>query len=192
MSLTGNKGVGQPTSVEPKWVQIGLAVLVAGVVPTVAALIVRALFIVTGAGNLPPEQLSGVNSFIAKFDFIAHCFIPLSCGFWAAFAWPGKHARGNILLGLCAAVLVIIVALFFALTLPASFTLEPKDFLFAFTTATLFGGGALFADYIQERRSLRAASDGTGQSGPVPELVRLIAPSILTAVGTITAAVISS
>jgi hypothetical protein len=191
--------VNQPLSAKPKRGQIGLAVLVAGAMATVVTLIVYAMFVSTlnaDAAYLTPEQLleraKGIDSFLVKFEFIAHLFIPLSCGFWAAFAWTGKHTRGNILLALCASCVTIVVGLFFALAMPEAYTFNPKEFLFAFSTAALFGGGALFADLIQERRSGRRSSDRTDQAQPLPDFLRLVAPSILTAVGTVSAAVISS
>jgi hypothetical protein len=82
------------THTGPKWGRIGLAVLLAGMVPAASSNSVVILGQLASVyHSLRPVHL--------LFHFAIH-LLPLPLGVWVSLAWPGRHPRGHALLGLLA------------------------------------------------------------------------------------------
>jgi DNA-binding transcriptional MerR regulator len=145
-------------SKKPRWKQIGLATVLAGVVPTTLmnlGLLVGNYFVGTDINYGPFRIAYLVLSVLMQL-------IPLGLGIRTGLAWPGRHLIGYTLLGLLAgAIEAIIYALF---VLPTPVVLKPEDALIIVSTIILFLAGGAFGDSIEKRRAVRGLSNNISES----------------------------
>ena len=173
----------------PRWGQIGVAVLLAGMITTIPQLI---WWLVT-RGIFPP------NGFV----FGLHP-LTLLCGLWVGLAWPGRHPIGFAILGSLAGLLDLAInwSIFTlsSLFLPGWSPITGLDLLSTIGIAALFTAGGLFGDLIESWRSPRrrgAESEvvrGIAQTASGPgrqpdestlKLVQALGPSLLALIGLI-------
>jgi TIR domain len=176
----------------PRWAQIGVAVLLAGMITTIPQLI----------WALAHHELS--------FLFIFGILHPLTllCGLWAGLAWTGRHPIGLAVLGSFAGLLDLAINWSIAFLLDSLTGLWPilewpitgLDVLSAIAIAALFTAGGLFGDLIESWRFPRKrgeesevvrgiAQNASGPrrqpSEPTLKLVQALGPSILALIGLI-------
>jgi hypothetical protein len=176
----------------PRWAQIGVAVLLAGMITTIPQLI---WWLATGLGVFPSPQ------------FVYWILFPLTllCGLWAGLAWPGRHPKGLAVLGSLAGLLDLVINWSIAVIMrnwwPDVWYITPLDFfLGSIPIAVLFTAGGLFGDLIESWRSPRrreeesevvrgiaqhASGPGRQPSETTLKLVQALGPSILALLGVI-------
>jgi len=140
-----------PNVPKTKRVQIVLAYILSLVIPYVTVEVrwaLIALFPVMYPHDPVPELL--------LFLYLG-MLSPLPLGFWAGLAWPGRHPKYYILIGLFAGSIQALMGGFggYYLGLPL-FTLggwNKQDIVIAIATAALLSSGGLFADLWKERKS---------------------------------------
>jgi zinc ribbon protein len=179
----------------PRWAQIGVAVLLAGMITTIPQLI---WWLATGLGVFPSPQ------------FVFGILHPLTllCGLWAGLAWPGRHPKGYALLGSFAGLLDLVINWSIAVILrnwwPDVWYITPLDFLSDIGIAALFTAGGLFGDLIESWRLPRRREEESEvvreiaqqASGPrrqpsetTLKLVQALGPSLLALLGLIIAVI---
>ena len=177
----------------PRWRQIGVAVLLAGMITTIPQLI---WWLATGLGVFPSPQL--------VFGILHP--LTLLCGLWAGLAWPGRHPKGYAVLGSFAGLLDLAInwSIFTlsSLFLPGWSPITGLDLLSTIGIAALFTAGGLFGDLIESWRSPRRREEESEvvreiaqqASGPrrqpsesTLKLVQALGPSILALLGLIIA-----
>jgi hypothetical protein len=179
----------------PRWAQIGVAVLLAGMITTIPQLI---WWLATGLGVFPSPQ------------FVFGILHPLTllCGLWAGLAWPGRHPKGYAVLGSFAGLLDLAInwSIFTlsSLFLPGWSPITGLDLLSTIGIAALFTAGGLFGDLIESWRSPRRREEESEvvreiaqqASGPrrqpsesTLKLVQALGPSILALLGLIIAVI---
>jgi hypothetical protein len=167
----------------PRWRQIGVAVLLAGLITEIPQLI----------WTTSPLLLYGILHPLTLF-----------CGLWAGLAWPGRHPKGFAVLGSFAGLLdlainwsiFILYSLLYPLFVWSAIT--PLDYVSSIAIAVLFTAGGLFGDLIESWRSPRRRGEesevvrGIAQkasgprrqpSEPTLKLVQALGPSILALLG---------
>jgi DNA-binding transcriptional MerR regulator len=150
-------------SQKPGWKQIGLATVLAGVVPTTLA----TSSVLVGYHFL--ESADAINHGPLRIAYLVLSgllqLFPLSLGIWTGLAWPGRHLIGYTLLGLLAgAIQAITYTLFVVLSvvvLPGGrhLQLQGEDPLIIVSTIILFLAGGAFGDSIEKRRAVRGLSN---------------------------------
>jgi hypothetical protein len=178
----------------PKWGRIGLAVLLAGMVPAASSNSVVILGQLASVyHSLRPVHL--------LFHFAIH-LLPLPLGVWASLAWPGRHPRGHALLGLLAGLVE-------ALTILATFTMSrivgapikllTEDALGLLATVALFTAGGLFGDLAENRGAPTTRPEAPGQDEHTSQegtertlvLIQSLGPAALALLGTIITAAVT-
>jgi zinc-ribbon domain len=206
----GGTGAAAPQQAPLNSVRIALAVLLAGILPLmiVYVVLVAAVSIIGIAPtdtSYPPFR----PPYLLLY-FLVHVLIPLALGFRAGAAWPGKHTKGigvlALLAGVTEAVAVKLIVPFHSFFFWWSYNLYLEDFIAPIVTATLFMGGGLFADLVEQWRSLRSERETMRAQGEPIEapahseernktmllLIQSLGPAALTLIGTITAAIITA
>jgi hypothetical protein len=173
----------------PRWGQIVVAVLLAGMITTIPQLI---WWLVTGV--------------FPQYGFVFGILHPLTllCGLWAGLAWPGRHPMGFAILGSFAGLLDLAInwSIFTlsSLFLPGWSSITGLDLLSDIGIAALFMAGGLFGDLIESWRSPRrrgeeaeglrgiaqqASGPGIQPSESTLKLVQALGPSTLALIGII-------
>jgi hypothetical protein len=181
----------------PRWRQIGVAVLLAGMITTIPQLI----WWLSTRGAFPSNQ------------FVFGILHPLTllCGLWAGLAWPGRHPKGYAVLGAVAGLLDLAInwSIFHLSSLlrPGWSAIGGIDLLSTIGIAALFTAGGLFGELIESWRFTRrrgeesevvrgiaqkASGPGRQPSEPTLKLVQALGPSILALLGLIIAVITNS
>jgi TIR domain len=174
----------------PKWRQIGVAVLLAGMITTIPQLI---------------WWLATLGAFPSNL-FVFGILHPLTllCGLWAGLAWPGRHPKGYAVLGLFAGLLDLAInwSIFHLSSLfrPGWSAIGGLDLLSTIGIAALFTAGGLFGDLIESWRIPRkrgeesevvreiaekASGPGRQPNESTLRLIQALGPSILALIGLI-------
>src|SRR5215207_9223907 len=183
----------------PRWAQIGVAVLLAGMITEIPQLIWGlATWLTTGLVEFPSSQ------------FVFGILHPLTllCGLWAGLAWPGRHPKGFAVLGSFAGLLDLAINGSIAVIMRNWWSdvweLTTVDFLSSIGIAALFTAGGLFGDLIESWRLPRrreeesevvrgiaqqASGPGRQPSESTLKLVQALGPSILALLGLIIAVI---
>lgn len=138
--------VGEPVTAEPRWGQIGVAVLLAGTVP----------FVLTFLTLLLTPPIGPGRTLYFFFDFVFH-LLALPLGVWAGFAWPGRHPQGYALLGLAAgAIEIFFDSVAYGFIFAGVLAMGPEDFLAVIGIVVLFFLGGILADLWKRRNPAHA------------------------------------
>jgi hypothetical protein len=167
----------------PRWRQIGVAVLLAGMITEIPQLI----------WTTSPLLLYGILHPLTLF-----------CGLWAGLAWPGRHPKGFAVLGSFAGLLDLAINWSIAVIMRNWWSdvweLTTVDFLSSIGIAALFTAGGLFGDLIESWRLPRRREEesevvrGIAQQASGPrrqpsestlKLVQALGPSLLALLGLI-------
>jgi len=160
----------------------------AGAIPPVLMNVVvlgAASYTVGPAINHPPL------SYVYLFVYFLVNLLPLPLGIWVGLAWSGRHASGNVLLGIAAGSVEALIGLGIVGIAPDIIYLAVEDVIAWFATPILFLSGALYGDLLEARRKMPAASEivRSGDEAAWNERTRLliqtIVPALLGLVGTI-------
>jgi DNA-binding transcriptional MerR regulator len=160
-SITDDERLSQ----KPSWKQIGLATVLAGVVPTT----LMTLGLLVGYYFVDTEINYGTFRIAYLVLSVLMQLIPLGLGIRTGLAWPGRHLIGYTLLGLLAgAIEAIVYALFVVLTYDRVhdhplLELRPEDALIILSTIILFLAGGAFGDSIEKRRAVRGLSNNVSE-----------------------------
>jgi hypothetical protein len=194
----GREGVqrGILVAPRPRWAQIGVAVLLAGMLTEIPQLI-------WGLATWVFFYSPSFPSYIIIFGVLHP--LTLLCGLWAGLAWPGRHPKGLAVLGACAGLLDLVINWSIAGIMRNWWSdvweLTTIDFLSSIGIAALFTAGGLFGDLIESwrfpRRSREEESEvvrGIAQQASAPgrqpsestlKLVQALGPSLLALLGLI-------
>jgi DNA-binding transcriptional MerR regulator len=144
-------------SQKPRWKQIGLATVLAGVVPTTLA----TSSVLVGYHFL--ESADAINHGPLRTAYLVLVVLmqlfPLSLGIWTGLAWPGRHLIGYTLLGLLAGAIQAITYTLFVVLSGGVLELQGEDPLIIMSTIILFLAGGAFGDSIEKRRAVRGLSN---------------------------------
>jgi hypothetical protein len=154
-SITDDERLSQ----KPSWKQIGLATVLAGVVPTT----LMTLGLLVGYNFASYDINHGPFRIAYLVLSVLMQLIPLGLGIWTGLAWPGRHLIGYTLLGLLAGA---IAAINYALVLVLSggfVVLAWEDPLMIVSTIILFLAGGAFGDSIEKRRAVRGLSNNVSE-----------------------------
>jgi zinc-ribbon domain len=183
----------------PRWAQIGVAVLLAGLITEIPQLIWGlATWVDFSSPQFPSPQ------------FVFGILHPLTllCGLWAGLAWPGRNPKGLAVLGSLAGLLDLVVNWSIAGIMRTWWAevwyITPLDFLSSIGIAVLFTAGGLFGDLIESWRVPRRREEESEvvreiaqtASGPRRQpsettlrLVQALGPSLLALIGLIIAVI---
>lgn len=149
-SITDNERISQ----KPRWKQIGLATVLAGVVPTT----LTNLYLLVGNALVGPYD---INEGLYRVAYLVLSgllqLLPLGLGLWTGLAWPGRHLIGYALLGLLAGAIQAIDLTAFVIL--SKVTVKGEDPLIIISTIILFLAGGAFGDSIEKRRAVRGLSN---------------------------------
>src|SRR5215203_2757483 len=190
----------------PRWAQISVAVLLAGLITEI------------------PQVIWGLATWVEfpSPQFVFGILHPLTllCGLWAGLAWPGRHPKGYAVLGSFAGLLDLAInwSIFkvyfhyfslypdspFLVSRPEWSKLTTLDYVSSIGIAALFTAGGLFGDLIESWRLPRRREEESEvvreiaqqASGPrrqpsetTLKLVQALGPSILALLGLIIAVI---
>jgi DNA-binding transcriptional MerR regulator len=166
--------------------EIGLATVLAGVVPTTLA----TLGVLVGYHVL--DSADAINygplrTAYLVFSVLMQLF-PLGLGIWTGLAWPGRHLIGYTLLGLLAGAIQAITYALFVVLSDSSLELRGEDPLIIVSTIILFLAGGAFGDSIEKRRAVRGLSnkvseDDTRLSPRTVVFLQYVLPPVLAFLG---------
>jgi len=173
---TNHSGLGRTADKAP-WARIGLATFFAGAIPPLLmnlVVLVAASHTVGPAINHPP--LAYVYLFVY---FLVH-LLPLPLGIRVGLAWPGRHPRGYVLLGVAAGSTEALIGLGIVGFAPDMIYLGVEDIVAWFATPILFLSGALYGDLLEARSKMPTASEivRSGDEAAWNERTRLLIQSI--------------
>jgi hypothetical protein len=178
-----------------QWGRISAAVFLAGSIPTVLSYSVLTVLLIF-IGPVYPFRSSYV-----LFHFLVH-LLPLALGIVAARAWPGRHPRGNAVLGaLAAATEAATIWVFLTVVSPRIqlLSLRWEDFAGLVATTSLFAAGGLFGDLREWPRSPTTRPEPAPERTPTSgstlreretddqrtlQLVQALGPALLALIGT--------
>jgi hypothetical protein len=176
----------------PRWAQISVAVLLAGMITEI------------------PQLIWGLATWVVfpSPQFIFGILHPLTllCGLWAGLAWPGRHPRGYAVLGSVAGLLDLAtngsIAVIMRNWWEEVWYITTTDYVSSIGIAVLFTAGGLFGDLIESWRLPRRREEESEvvreiaqqASGPrrqpsesTLKLVQALGPSLLALLGLIIA-----